>query len=217
MAIRGWRLMICDAFGLLFVLLAIFLSAEPAKAEENIYSIPNFAKVTSNIWRGAQPSDKQVRELAASGVKTIVDLRKDGYEPAHDARLAQKLGVKLVRIPIGYVFEPDDQQVRKFLSTLTNPANQPVYVHCWQGEDRTGAMIAVYRQVVENWSFADAYKEMRYYHFHPFYVFLKEFVADFSGDTKIGDRRLPIMAFAGDLQEQPLGKLDAPQMVASSD
>ena len=38
-----------------------------------------------------------------------------------------------------------------YLNFVTNPANQPVYVHCEQGIGRTGIAVAVYRMAVEGW------------------------------------------------------------------
>ena len=39
--------------------------------------------------------------------------------------------------------------------------NQKVLVHCYHGSDRTGATIAMYRIIFENWSIEDAVKEMK--------------------------------------------------------
>ena len=46
--------------------------------------------------------------------------------------------------------------------------NQKVLVHCYHGSDRTGATIAMYRIIFENWSIEDAAKEMKQggYGFH---------------------------------------------------
>ncbi|MEO0526765.1 MAG: dual specificity protein phosphatase family protein, partial [Bacteroidota bacterium] len=40
-------------------------------------------------------------------------------------------------------------------------AKKPVLVHCWHGSDRTGAVMAAYRVVFENWSKEDAISELR--------------------------------------------------------
>ncbi|MDB4461879.1 protein-tyrosine phosphatase family protein, partial [bacterium] len=37
----------------------------------------------------------------------------------------------------------------------------PVLVHCLHGSDRTGAMCAAYRVVVEGWSMEDAIRERK--------------------------------------------------------
>ena len=39
--------------------------------------------------------------------------------------------------------------------------NHKILVHCYHGSDRTGATIAMYRIIFENWSIEDAVKEMK--------------------------------------------------------
>jgi hypothetical protein len=49
---------------------------------------------------------------------------------------------------------------------LTDPANRPLVIHCQHGADRTGAIVALYRVVVQDWSKADALREMDEGGFH---------------------------------------------------
>ena len=51
--------------------------------------------------------------------------------------------------------------LQTFLDALTDPARQPVYVHCQRGADRTGFMVGVYRVEKEGWSAKRAYSEAR--------------------------------------------------------
>ena len=47
--------------------------------------------------------------------------------------------------------------------------NHKVLIHCYHGSDRTGASVAMYRIIFENWSVNDALNEMKHggYGFHP--------------------------------------------------
>lgn len=47
-------------------------------------------------------------------------------------------------------------QALKVLAT----AERPILVHCWHGADRTGAVVALYRMVVQGWSRERAIGEM---------------------------------------------------------
>jgi tyrosine-protein phosphatase SIW14 len=171
-AARGWAV----ALGLAFVL------AESVDARGSIAGIriDNFGKVNDRYYRGAQPERSDYADLATLGVKTIVDLRDDAETYAKAS--AERAGLNYVVIPLSGWERPADDRVAKFLSVVNDPANQPVYVHCKVGKHRTGAMTAVYRMTQDNWSAADAYKEMQKYKFDSFFTphtELKKFVFDY--------------------------------------
>lgn len=44
---------------------------------------------------------------------------------------------------------------------MLHKAQKPALVHCWQGSDRTGLIIAGYRMVYQNWPREDAIEEFR--------------------------------------------------------
>jgi protein tyrosine/serine phosphatase len=53
----------------------------------------------------------------------------------------------------------DDPYLR-FLEVVSDPANQPVLVHCSAGVQRTGGAVALFRMLRQGWSFDDAIAEM---------------------------------------------------------
>ncbi|MDP6381012.1 MAG: protein-tyrosine phosphatase family protein [Phycisphaerae bacterium] len=58
-------------------------------------------------------------------------------------------------------WHPEDEDVAAFLEVMTKKGNQPVFVHCKKGVDRTGTMVALYRVVFEDWPMEAAIKEMQ--------------------------------------------------------
>ena len=54
----------------------------------------------------------------------------------------------------------------------------PVVVHCWHGSDRTGAVIAMYRVVFQNWPKEAALEELMNggYGYHSIYKNIPEFI-----------------------------------------
>lgn len=129
-------------------------------------SISNFEQVNDKILRGAAPSDENLRLLAKSGVKTIVDLRMSGPAVNHESGVAQQLGINYVHVPLGFK-SPDLSEMTRVLGVLNDSEKQPVFVHCRQGADRTGMTIGMYRRIHDKWEFEKTYGEMRKHHFKP--------------------------------------------------
>lgn len=152
----------------------VTISGEPLESQ-----IDNFEKVSNELWRGASPSDRAVEELANKGVKTIINLRLEGDSTRHEAIVAKKLGINYYNIPLGFA-SPDLEKVESFLNIVNNTENQPVFVHCRQGADRTGMLVAIYRILRQDWTFERTYKEMRTHHFKPFLVSFKRIVQRFA-------------------------------------
>jgi len=137
--------------------------------------IDNFDKVSTEIWRGAAPSDEAIKHLAGHGFKTVVDLRMSCGACHHEQALVHNLGMKYIHIPMG-LKKPSIQQIVSFLRVVNNEQNQPVFVHCRQGADRTGMLVAIYRILVQHWPYADVYDEMRLHHFKPWLAGMKRTV-----------------------------------------
>ncbi|MBX9719941.1 MAG: tyrosine-protein phosphatase, partial [Candidatus Obscuribacterales bacterium] len=132
--------------------------------------VPNFGVVSDVLLRGGQPKEGGLETLQKAGVKTIVCLRDGAEDIATEGKLAEKLGLKFVSLPMSVLKTAQKGQVQKFLSLIKDPTSQPVFVHCRQGQDRCGTMVAMYRIQEQSWPFQKAYDEMISYGFHPFFV-----------------------------------------------
>ena len=125
--------------------------------------IENFGKVSDSYYRGAQPRGDDFRALASLGIKTIIDLAEEG-DRAEEAN-AKSAGMQFVRIPLTTHAAPSPQVIAQFMALVTNPINQPVYVHCIGGRHRTGVMTAIYRMTLDGWDAGRAFEEMKKYKF----------------------------------------------------
>jgi len=129
--------------------------------------------VSKSFYRGAQPTAEGLRQLPKLGVRTDVNLRTMHSD-------ADKLsGVRLQYEHISFkAWHPEHEDVVRFLKIATNPRNQPIFVHCQHGADRTGMMTAVYRIVVQGWSKDDAIREMTQggFGYHPIWRDLVDYV-----------------------------------------
>ncbi len=135
-------------------------SAQAAKQPATV-TIENFGQVSDAYYRGAQPEGEDFSQLAAMGVKTIIDLTDERGKGAE----AREAGLKFVQIPMSSTSPPSNAQIEEFLEVVNDPVHQPVYVHCKGGRHRTGTLTAVYRMAHDGWTAEKAYEEMLKYDF----------------------------------------------------
>jgi protein tyrosine/serine phosphatase len=158
-----------------FVLLAAACSPTSGAPTRPDVPIDDFAEVAAGVYRGAQPAEAGLRALRELGVRTIVDFRA-----RHDDGDAAKLGFDVVNIPMSsfpQIAPPTDEEIRKFLDVVTDPARRPVFFHCAEGKDRTGTMCALYRIEIEGWTPERAVAEMHAFGYHDvLYADLEKFV-----------------------------------------
>lgn len=140
--------------------------------------IAAFSKVINNIYRGGYPKESGYEILNELGIKTIVNLSNNAEKFNLQQKYADKYGFKIIHIPLSIYERPKDIEAIKFLEAVLNPANHPVFVHCTSGRDRTGAMIAVYRVIVEKKGPKEGYKEAIRHGFWPYRgeVVLKDYI-----------------------------------------
>jgi protein tyrosine/serine phosphatase len=164
-------------------LVAVALALPAAAQNLSTVHIDNFGRVNATYFRGAQPQGGDYAALAALGVRTVIDLTKDGdrSEPS----LVQRAGMKFFRIPMTTHETPSPDKVGQFLKLVHDPANQPVYVHCQGGRHRTGVMTAIYRMTSEGWTADRAFAEMQQYKFGPAFLHseFKDFVYAYRPDA----------------------------------
>jgi protein tyrosine/serine phosphatase len=137
------------------IIFSVPASASAATDQAPQITIENFAKVSDTYYRGAQPEGDDFAQLAALGVKTIIDLTDEHGK----GEAARRAGLKFVQIPMSSTTPPAAAQVEEFLHVVNDTASQPVYVHCKGGRHRTGTLTAVYR-MQQGWTAERAYKEM---------------------------------------------------------
>jgi protein tyrosine/serine phosphatase len=115
----------------------------------------NLYKVDNDLYRSEQPSKKGFQEIESLGVKTILNFRRLW----DNTKKAKNFNFNLVNLPLKAKLLNEDDIV-KALSIIQN-SEKPVLVHCWHGSDRTGAIVAAYRILFDNWSKENAIAEFR--------------------------------------------------------
>jgi protein tyrosine/serine phosphatase len=126
--------------------------------------VKNFGRVNEHIYRGGQPDDDEYAELAALGIKTVIDLREDPERYAR--RAAEAAGLHYVNLRLNAKRPPTAEESKLFLSWVNEQTNWPVFVHCAGGRHRTGVLLAVYRMEMDGWNADRAYREMKDFKFY---------------------------------------------------
>ena len=120
-----------------------------------IAGIDNCYQVSSNLFRGAQPTAKGMENLKSLGIKTVINLRAFHS----DKNKVAGTGLKSVRFETK-PWHAEEEDVAGFLKVMADTNNLPAFVHCERGADRTGMMCAMYRVAICGWSKDDAIAEM---------------------------------------------------------
>lgn len=130
----------------------------PERKPEEKPGLHNLYRLSDDLISGAEPEGEEAfRNLQAMGVKTILSV--DGKAP--NVELAAKYGMRYVHIPIQYKgISPDEvMQISKFY----REAEGPIYTHCFHGNHRGPASLAIGRVVRDGAPRETAIQEMRQY------------------------------------------------------
>lgn len=160
------------------------------KAKEDL---PNFHQVHPFLYRGGEPTEKGLEKAQEMGVKTVIDLRAASERTMNEKKIAESLGMKYINLPMTSA-APTTKQVNTFLKAVdkaekkwkeagTESKPESVFLHCAHGSDRTGCLVGVYRVTHDNFTYDDAYKEMRKYYFGPKFVNLSGTVKKYADET----------------------------------
>jgi protein tyrosine/serine phosphatase len=123
------------------------------------------------------------------GIKTIVNLRGQGEQTEGEEKSARTLGLRYYNVPLPELSKPSDKQVQQVLDLINAAENQPVFVHCRHGEDRTGTIIACYRIAHDGWTAAAAKKEAVSYGMSWTQVSMKKYIDQFTGNDRARRRK----------------------------
>lgn len=114
----------------------------------------NFYRVDDHLYRSEQPGDEAFPQLAAFGIKEVLNLRE--FHSDNDEARDTQLTLHQLKLRTGKVTE---EQLIEALRIIKH-SKGPLLVHCWHGSDRTGTVVATYRIVEQGWSKQQALDEM---------------------------------------------------------
>jgi len=145
-------------------------------------SLPNFHKVNEKLYRGAEPTKEGIAELKAIGIKTVIDMG-NGKEDSKDERSwVEGAGMKYVNIHLHNWLKSNPEDIDAILKEVESAGNQPVFLHCKRGKDRTGTLVSIYRMKNDRWLPKQALEEAKKYGLGWHQFWMKDFVNDYYRD-----------------------------------
>jgi len=120
------------------------------------------------IYTGCKPRTQEDFDgLRQQGIRTILSLETWYMHIEPERRLARENGIGYTNVGIwASPLEPSEKQVKKALLVLRDRSLQPIFVHCFLGEDRNNFIIALYRVYYEDWTAEAAWRELLRSGFH---------------------------------------------------
>jgi protein tyrosine/serine phosphatase len=150
-----------------------------AQNHPNQNDLPNFHRVNERLFRGGQPTEDGFKILSEMHIKTVVNLRDNDERARAEGDMARAAGFNYFNLPLRNFHKPDDERVAHILSIITAPENQPVFVHCKRGADRTGTIIAIYRIEYDGWTSMQAKDEAKQFGLGFWQLQMKDYIGDY--------------------------------------
>jgi protein tyrosine/serine phosphatase len=98
--------------------------------------------------------------------------------------MVEEQGMKAVAVPLKMSRDGLIEKIDKIVAIMSDPAMQPVYIHCRHGQDRTGIAVAAYRMKMQGWSLSEAQAEMQDFGFNNIWVNFKMFIKEYDAHLK---------------------------------
>src|SRR3954470_2336375 len=123
-------------------------------------AIYHWRPLDDRITTSGQPTESQLKDLYAVGIRHIVNLGLHSHEKAlpDEAASVSRLGMTYIHIPVDFQ-NPTDQDFDQFCSVLERLKEVPVHVHCIANY-RVSAFFYRYRRDVLGMNEAQARADM---------------------------------------------------------
>jgi len=120
--------------------------------KETVPGIVNFSRVETTVACAGATTPAALADVKRMGYASVVNLRlasEAGAEIEAEAAAAKTAGLNYIHIPFNAA-APDATLVDDFLKAVTNPRNQPAFIHC-ASANRAAALWMIKRVEVDKW------------------------------------------------------------------
>ena len=131
---------------------ATVAAAQSEVIREEVPGIRNLARIETTVACAGAITPESVTGIKEMGFVSIINLR-EASEPGADidaeAAAARAAGVNYVHVPFNGS-SPETSAVDRFVEAISEPANEPAFIHC-SGGNRAASMWFVKRALVDEW------------------------------------------------------------------
>jgi protein tyrosine phosphatase (PTP) superfamily phosphohydrolase (DUF442 family) len=156
-ALRIWRAILIAA---LVIAAITYLSSNVVP---NVFPKRFDTVAKGQVYRSGKLTPASTESVVkGNDIKTIIDLgafEAGSIEDRRAQETAESLGVTRYRLQLWGDATGNPNTYLHALRLMTDPANQPVLVHCGAGTERTGCAVMLYRQIVEGVGYEDLFDE----------------------------------------------------------
>ncbi len=131
---------------------AVAVAVQAQVTKQTVPGITNFARVETTVACAGAVEASAVPDIKKLGFASIINLRQASEQGANvegEGAAAKAAGINYYSIPFNTA-APDPNLVPAFLAAVTNPANQPAFIHCAAG-GRAASMWLIKRMQIDGW------------------------------------------------------------------
>jgi protein tyrosine phosphatase (PTP) superfamily phosphohydrolase (DUF442 family) len=149
-----------DIRGKLFAPISRSTEAKIERVMADPETIYNWRRLDDRVTTSGQPTEPQLADIHALGVRHIINLGLHSHEKAlpDEAASVSRLGMTYIHIPVDFQ-KPTDGDFDQFCSAMEQLKEVPVHVHCI-GNYRVSAFFYRYRRDVLGMDEAQARADM---------------------------------------------------------
>jgi uncharacterized protein (TIGR01244 family) len=139
----------------LLILAVVTMGGSIAAAQVKKSTVPgitNFAQVETTVACAGAVTPEAVAGIKKMGFASIINLRlatEQGADIEAETAAAKAAGINFVHLPLSGT-APDPAVADRFLRIITEPGNQPAFIHCASG-NRAAAMWLIKRVLIDKW------------------------------------------------------------------
>ena len=126
--------------------------AQSQVTKKTVEGVTNFAELESTVACAGAATPASMAAVKKMGYKAVYNLRlpnEQGADIEGEAAAAKAAGINFIHLPLNGAM-PDPAVVDNFLKSITQPGNQPAFIHCASG-NRAATMWFIKRVMIDEW------------------------------------------------------------------